>query len=94
MIKEIESVGYYHALGLINVINAYNPEVICIGGYLGLLGSPFIDVIYRTLQEKMSKHFLNNLNIYCSEYGEFQAALGSISPLNRVLSEVVMNHIP
>lgn len=91
VLKAVEQIGYYLGIGLANVINAYNPDAICIGGYLGLLGKPLIDVIFITLKEVLPEHFLKNLKIYCSDSGEYGAAAGSISLVLQAFPKILLD---
>lgn len=86
VLSAIHELGYYMAIGLVNVVNAYNPNEICIGGYLGQLGMNLIGRIKNELDEMLPPHFTRNLKVYCSELGELAVAYGCIS--------MVMNNLP
>jgi len=75
----VHELGHYHGIGLANVINAYNPKIICIGGLLALLGPAFINSIWNSLKETIPERFLNNVEIYASELGELGVAYGAVS---------------
>ncbi len=53
----VHELGHYQGIGLANVINAYNPRVICIGGLLALLGPKLINSIWNTLNEMIPERF-------------------------------------
>lgn len=82
----VHEIGHYQGIGLANVINAYNPKVICMGGLLALLGPTLLNSIWNTLKEMIPERFLRNVDIYCSELGEIGAALGGAS--------MVLEHLP
>ncbi|TBL75306.1 ROK family protein [Paenibacillus thalictri] len=88
----IHELGHYHGIGLANVVNAYNPKVICIGGLLALLGSPLINSIWNTLREMIPDRFLKNLDIYCSDLGELGVAHGGVSMVMDRLSNTIIHH--
>ncbi|SFM22351.1 Sugar kinase of the NBD/HSP70 family, may contain an N-terminal HTH domain [Paenibacillus sp. 1_12] len=88
----VHELGHYHGIGLANVINAYNPKVICIGGHLALLGSTFINSIWNTLNEVIPERFLKNLDIYCSDLGELGVAHGGVSMVISQLSNTIIRY--
>lgn len=90
VINAVHELGHYLSLGLINVINAYNPKDICIGGNLSLLGSPLINQLKITLEDYIQKHLYEGLNIYCSELASLSAAYGAISTVRDNLLEILM----
>jgi N-acetylglucosamine repressor len=90
VLEAVDELGSYQAVGLANVINAYNPDVICIGGYLGMLSAPLVHAINRRLSEVLPQHFLENVTIYCSGFGEFGAATGAISIVQNHLSDILI----
>ncbi len=88
----VHQLGHYHGIGLANVINAYNPDDICIGGYLALLGTPFLNAIWHTLQDAIPERFLRNLNIYCSDFGDLGVAYGAISMVMDQFPAIFIHH--
>lgn len=79
IMSAVHELANYFALGLVNVINAYNPNTICLGGYLTVLGSSFIRNVQDELQQMLPQHFLRNLKIYYSDLGELGVAYGAVS---------------
>lgn len=92
MTSAVHELGHYQGIGLANVINAYNPKVICIGGLLALLGPTLINSIWNTLREMIPERFLLNLEIYCSDLGELGIAHGGVSMVLRHLSSMIIEH--
>ncbi|OCT15574.1 hypothetical protein A8709_16005 [Paenibacillus pectinilyticus] len=92
IISAVNELGHYQGIGIANVINAYNPRVICIGGLLALLGAPLINSIWKTLHEMIPARFLNNLEIYCSDLGELGVAHGGISMVVRQLPSAIIGY--
>jgi N-acetylglucosamine repressor len=92
MTSAVHELGHYQGIGLANVINAYNPKVICIGGLLALLGPTLINSIWNTLREMIPERFLLNLEIYCSDLGELGIAHGGVSMVLRHLSGMIIEH--
>lgn len=88
VVSAIHELTRYLALGLVNVINAYNPSEICIGGYLGLLDPHMGERIKRMLEESLPMHFLRGLTINISELGELAVAYGAISMVRENISSL------
>jgi N-acetylglucosamine repressor len=88
----VHELGHYHGIGLVNVINAYNPKVICIGGLLALLGPAFISSIWNTLKESIPGRFLENLEIYSSDLGELGVAYGAVSIVISQLTNTIIQY--
>lgn len=88
----VHELGHFQGIGLANVINAYNPKVICIGGLLALLGPTLINSIWSTLQEMIPARFLENLDIYCSDLGELGVAHGGIAMVLSQLSHTIIEY--
>ncbi|WP_372814962.1 ROK family protein [Paenibacillus sp.] len=88
----VHELGHYQGIGLANVINAYNPRVICIGGLLALLGPKLINSIWNTLNEMIPERFLRNVEIYCSDFGELGVAHGGVSMVIGQLSNTIIHY--
>lgn len=88
----VHELGHYQGIGLANVINAYNPRVICIGGLLALLGPKLINSIWNTLNEMIPERFLRNVEIYCSDLGELGVAHGGVSMVIGQLSNTIIHY--
>jgi len=89
----VHELGHYQGMGLANVINAYNPRTICIGGLLALLGPKLINSIWNTLNEMIPERFLRNVDIYCSDLGELGVAYGGASTVINRLSDTIVGHV-
>jgi len=77
--QKIESILDYLVIGIVNVINIFNPSQICMGGLLGILFDGYMDEIYERIKKKALPHFLNPFKIYTANLGEYGAAYGGIS---------------
>ena len=88
----VHELGHYHGIGLANVINAYNPHVICIGGLLALLGSTLVNSIWNTLKEMIPERFLDNLEVYNSDLGELGVAYGGVSMVISQLTNTIIRY--
>lgn len=88
----IHELGHYHGIGLSNVINAYNPKVICIGGLLARLGPTLINSIWNSLHETIPERFLQDVDIYCSDLGEWGVAYGAVSMVMNQLTNKMIQY--
>ncbi|WP_127585561.1 ROK family protein [Paenibacillus koleovorans] len=88
----VHELGHYQGIGLANVINAYNPKVICIGGLLGLLGPTLVNSIWSSLREAIPARFLEQLDIYCSDLGVLGVAYGAVSLVMEQLPQTIIAH--
>lgn len=89
----IHELGHYHGIGLANVINAYNPKRICIGGHLARLGPTLINSIWSSLHETIPARFLQDVEIYCSELGEWGVAYGAVSMVRKQLTNRMIQYV-
>jgi predicted NBD/HSP70 family sugar kinase len=85
-LSAVYEVGRYLGIGLVNVINAYYPRTICIGGYLGMIGAPLLNTVSAVLEERIPNYIARDISLYGSKLGEDGAAYGAIS--------LVMEHLP
>ncbi|MGG1516114.1 ROK family protein [Paenibacillus oryzisoli] len=92
IIAAVSELGHYQGIGLANVLNAYNPRIICIGGLLALLGEPLLSAIWKTLHDMVPERFLQHLEIYCSDLGELGVAHGGVSMAIRHLPSAVITY--
>ncbi|WP_407272985.1 ROK family protein [Radiobacillus sp. PE A8.2] len=88
MTQALHELSYYLVMGLVNIVNAYNPNEICIGGYLGLLLTNMRSTIKSNLYERIPQHFSRDLEVYCSSLGEFGASYGAVSIVKDHLSDI------
>lgn len=91
IMSAVYELAHYFALGVVNVVNAYNPNAICLGGYLTVLGPSFINIVSNELNQMLPKHFLRNLKIYYSELGELAVTYGAVSMVRDNFTEIFIN---
>ncbi len=76
----VNEMAQYLAIGLANVVNAYNPSQVCIGGHLGsLINICLLDEVKAMIARLLPQHYQRRLDIYCSELGELCVAYGCIA---------------
>lgn len=77
----------YIGIGVANLVNLFNPEMIVIGGGVSMAG----DIFFDTIKEVVTKHVMQSgprdLNIYPVAHGENAALMGAFALiLNKVLN--------
>ena len=88
--QALESMAEYLAVGTVNLVNIFNPDEICIGGYLSLLlDEQGVERLRRTVNERTPRTFHENLKIFASSLGEYGAALGCVSIIRDHLVDIL-----
>ena len=79
-VEALYEIVQYLAIGLVNVVNAFNPSHVCIGGYLGsMIDASLLNEIKTIIAQMLPKHYWEPLEIYCSGLGELCVAYGCIA---------------
>ena len=90
VVEAIDELVYYLGIGLINLISSYNPGKICIGGLLGkLLDSSLLDRVKQHVNDIIPHYFRKNLEIYCSELGEYSIVYGCVASVKENLVSIL-----
>lgn len=67
-------------IGMVNLINTFNPTRICIGGYLGsIIDDSMLKELSANVAGMLPEHYWRHLEIYCSSLGELSVAYGCIA---------------
>ena len=70
----------YLEIGIVNMINAFNPTRVCIGGYLGLIiNDSMLQELKADIAKMLPEHYCRHLDICCSSLGELGVAYGGIA---------------
>ena len=67
----------YLGIGIVNLVNLFNPEVIIIGGGLSKIGDPLFDLVRRAVRERAFKLSGRAVQIVSAELGDYSAVLGA-----------------
>ncbi|MCF6409644.1 ROK family transcriptional regulator [Pseudalkalibacillus salsuginis] len=78
VIQLLNSIGEYVGIGLTNIINTFNPEMIIIGNRLAQFKTWITNPIHRTLEERLSP-YSNKTTIEFASLDTYSSALGSSS---------------
>jgi glucokinase len=73
----IERTGYYLGIGLANLINLFNPELIVIGGGLSNIGDMLLDPAYRIARERAFKESVQVVRFAPAKLGRNSGVLGA-----------------
>ncbi|MDX6152298.1 ROK family transcriptional regulator [Marinococcus sp. PL1-022] len=77
ILKIINTVGFYLGVGLVNIVNTFNPEQIVIGNRLARLENWLHHPIDKVLDQRLLSYYKKRLDITFSELGPLSSALGS-----------------
>jgi glucokinase len=80
-IEVLEETGYYIGLGVCNVINIFNPEVVAIGGGISQAGPKLFDPIRRTAKVNAVTTLHSKCRIVVSELGDNAGVMGGAALL-------------
>lgn len=87
VLAAVQQLAHHLAVGLVTVINVYNPSDICFGGFLGLLLPDYLPMIRAELEQRLPKHMTADVHLYCSELRELSVAYGAISLVRNQLHQ-------
>jgi len=73
----VAEAGYYLGVGLANLINIFNPEVIVIGGGLSNMGDMLLEPAFKVAGERAYKEAYQVVRFALAELGENSGALGA-----------------
>ena len=81
------SAARYLGLGIVTLVNLFDPSLIVIGGGVASAGERFLEVVRSTVADRSLSRHARNLEIVPSSFGAKAAVLGAVSLiLERVLS--------
>jgi predicted NBD/HSP70 family sugar kinase len=88
VLQLLNNIGEHIGIGLTNIINTFNPEMIIIGNRMALLENWITNPINRILTERLSTYHRSNTHIRFSSLGTYSSALGASSfSIAKFLSE-------
>jgi len=73
----IDRTGYYVGVGLANLINIFNPELIVIGGGLSNIGDMLLKPAFKTAGERAYKETFQAVRFVSAELGRNSGVLGA-----------------
>lgn len=85
----LNEVGINLGIGITNIINAFNPDVVIIGNSLAQAGDLILKPIINTVHNRIINYFEQNVKITLTALGDKPRALGAAT---MVLSHLFENH--
>jgi glucokinase-like ROK family protein len=83
----IEETGLYLGIGLANLVNALNPEIVVFGGTLSLASEFLLPVVERVLQERALRWLTETMRLLSAQYGTDACTMGGIASVyHQILS--------
>ena len=73
----IAQIGYYVGVGLANLINIFNPELIVIGGGLSNIGDMLFEPAFKVVGERAYKEAFQAVRFASAELGRNSGVLGA-----------------
>jgi glucokinase len=73
----IAQTGYYVGVGLANLINIFNPELIVVGGGLSNIGDMLLEPAFKTAEKRAYKEAFQAVRFASAELGGNSAAIGA-----------------
>lgn len=73
----IAQTGYYFGVGLANLINIFNPELIAIGGGLSNMGDRLLKPAFRVAEERSFRQAFQRVRLARTELGPNSGILGA-----------------
>lgn len=73
----IARTGYYLGVGLANLVNIFNPELIVIGGGLSNIGDMLLEPAFRTARERAYREAFEAVRLVRAELGRNSGVLGA-----------------
>lgn len=83
----LTSAARYLGLGIVNLVNLFDPDAIVIGGGVATAGETFFDTIRATVSERSLSRHSRGIEITPSSFGSKASVMGAVSlVLDEVLS--------
>ncbi len=78
-IELISQVATYLGIGLVNLVNIFNPEMIIIGGGMSQMGEMLLSPARQIVEERAYRLPAEAVQIVPSELGDYSSILGSVA---------------
>lgn len=77
--QALEDTGAYLGIGIANLINAFNPELIIFGGIVSLASSHLLPVVEKTLKERSLIWPRRMAKVMASSHGPEACVMGGVA---------------
>ena len=85
--KLIAQTGYYVGVGLANLINIFNPELIVIGGGLSSIGDRLLEPAYKVSEERAYEPAFKSVRFARAELGRNSGVIGAAAYVFREIGK-------
>ena len=88
----LEETGLYLGIGLANLVNALNPEIVVFGGILSLAAEFIMPVVQRVIGERALRWSVQSMRLLVSAHGSDACVMGGIATVyHQILSQPFKN---
>ena len=90
----LEEAGYHLGIGISNVINLFNPEMVVLGGALNMASPILVPIITRTTQQHVVAPLRGTFRVVASAHGADACVMGAVAlVMDDILREPMANLI-
>ncbi len=75
----LQDVGTYLGIGIANLVNVFNPQLVVLGGELSVAGELLVPVIIETVKQNSLFPMRTALSIVPSSHGTDHCVLGAVA---------------
>ena len=87
-VDALKETGRYIGIGLVNLINAFNPEVIVVGGSLSLASDLLLPEVHREIERRAARGSRSAPEVRIAAHGPDACVMGGIAvAYQQVLSQ-------
>jgi glucokinase-like ROK family protein len=96
VLEAISDTGVALGLGVANLVNIFNPEMVVIGGSLSILGNYILPAVEEVIEERTLEVMRKPIKILISAFGSDASVMGAVALVVReILSKPeVVNSVP
>ncbi len=95
VLHALEETGRYLGIGLANLINAFNPEMVVFGGALSAAYDTLLPSIRREIEARALHWSARGVNVVSARYGKDACPVGGVASVyQRILSNPVLKSKP
>lgn len=77
VLRLLHTIGEYNGVGLVNIINTFNPDMLIIGNRMARFENWIMNPIKSVLDDRLSAFHGNAVNLTVSSLGKYSNALGA-----------------
>jgi predicted NBD/HSP70 family sugar kinase len=77
--QALEETGLYLGIGIANLINAFNPELVIFGGVVSLASDYLLPAVEKTIEERSLAWPRKMVRVMASSYGPDACVMGGVA---------------